>query len=108
MGGAAISKPPVIASKYVDDSKEEGNTQLSDAAGSTDGESHPSREEIEAVAMAVHLMPVFYVHDACMDDSEFTAVRNSWFLLVEDRCENFEQLGIADCTVTRAINRACY
>jgi hypothetical protein len=89
MGGGAISKPAAVSAKYVDEDAEEGKTTTS-TASADDGPR--SRQEAEAVAMAFHLMPVFFVPDAVMDDSEFTAVRNSWFLLVEDRCDHYDQL----------------
>ena len=40
----------------------------------------------QSLTISLHLMPIFFVQNAVCEQNDMNAVRDSWFLLVEDNC----------------------
>jgi hemoglobin-like flavoprotein len=64
------------------------NERLTEVSEATEEEGEMSPH---VVSIVTHLMPLFYIRNAQLADTDMNIVRDTWSFIVEDNCSNYEE-----------------
>lgn len=83
-GGASVPLVEHVQDAILSSAERESRSSL---------DSSRIEQEIEerAVSIATHLMPMFFIANVHVEVSDMIAVQNTWSLIVEDNCVNYEE-----------------